>query len=167
MRAAVEAKLGGCATNRRSTSSFIFAVNGSPIFWKSKLQTVVSLSCGGAEYVSLSSCVKEVTWLSRVGYEMVHKRPCIDESATPLNFIEIDSTVAMSITSNKDSTRLTNHIALRFQHVRHHIVIQTIKLQKIGTECQNADSLTKPATSTPLHHFVSAFYLDNIASANN
>lgn len=61
MRASIDADLGGCQGPRRETTGFIFAVNATPIYWKSKRQTTTSLSSCEAEYVALLECAKVVT----------------------------------------------------------------------------------------------------------
>lgn len=109
--------------------------------------------------------VKEITWLRRLVHEIVHRQPRMKDSAIPPTFIEIYSTEEMSIASNKDSTRVTKHIAVSFHHVSQHIINQNAERHKAETEYQVADSLTKPATSMSLHRFVIDFSLDNIEQA--
>ena len=49
--------------NRRSTSGFVFLLNGGPISWKSKQQSLVTSSTHDAEYVGLVIASYEVIWL--------------------------------------------------------------------------------------------------------
>lgn len=121
VRAAVDADWGSCTSTQRPTTGFILTVNGTPIFGKSKLQKVVALSSGEAEYVTLSSCIKEVTWSRTIVYEIANRHLCQNESYITPTAIEMDSSAAMSIASNKDSIKLTEQISRRFHHVRHHI----------------------------------------------
>ena len=51
-----DADWAGCYDTRRSTTGFEGHVNGTPIVWSSKRQSMVSLSSAEAEYISLSSC---------------------------------------------------------------------------------------------------------------
>lgn len=97
MRAALETDCSGCTQTRRSISRYILAVNEYPIFWKSKLRTVVVLSSGGTEYVSLYSFVKDISWLHRMIFVMFHIKPCKDESQISPTSIEIESSAAMYI----------------------------------------------------------------------
>ncbi len=53
----------GDHADRKSTSGFIFMLNGGPISYASKKQAVVALSSTEAEYVALSLAAREVTWL--------------------------------------------------------------------------------------------------------
>ena len=66
MDASVDSDWGADVETRRSVTGFVVTINGSPIYWRSKRQTIVSLSSGEAEYMALSSCAREVTWLRKL-----------------------------------------------------------------------------------------------------
>lgn len=53
----------GDKESRRSTSGFIFMLNGGPVSWCSKRQATVALSSTEAEYIALTLAAKEATWL--------------------------------------------------------------------------------------------------------
>ena len=53
----------GDHATRKSTSGFIFMLNGGPVSWCSKRQATVALSSTEAEYVALTLAAKEATWL--------------------------------------------------------------------------------------------------------
>lgn len=50
-------------TTRKSTSDFIFMLNGGPVSWCSKRQATVALSSIEAEYVALTLAAREATWM--------------------------------------------------------------------------------------------------------
>ena len=55
-----------CAGNwddRKSTSSYVFLLNGGTISWKSKKQTCTTFSTMKSEFVAYASVVQEVVWL--------------------------------------------------------------------------------------------------------
>lgn len=56
-----DADWAGCLESRRSTSGSVHFHNRSPVSWKSTRKTIVALSSAEAEYVALSSTVKELT----------------------------------------------------------------------------------------------------------
>ncbi len=47
--------------SRKSTSGFVFMLNGGPVSWYSKRQATVALSSREAEYVALILAAKEAT----------------------------------------------------------------------------------------------------------
>ena len=53
----------GDKDSRKSTSGFIFMLNGEPVSWCSKKQPTVALSSTEAEYIALTLAAKEATWL--------------------------------------------------------------------------------------------------------
>ncbi len=53
----------GDHATRKSTSGYIFILNGGPVSWCSKRQSTVALSLTEAEYVVLTLASKETTWL--------------------------------------------------------------------------------------------------------
>ena len=65
--------LGGCIDTRSSTTGFFIVVNDTPIVWKSKKQTVTTLSSGEAEYIALSTCAKEVSCIRKQFWELLIK----------------------------------------------------------------------------------------------
>lgn len=53
-----------CAANKssgRSTSGFIFILNGSPVSWYSKRQAIVALSSTETKYIAFALAAKEAT----------------------------------------------------------------------------------------------------------
>ena len=63
---------------RRSTSGYLFKLNGNLLSWHSKKQQVVALSSTEAEYVAAATATKELVWLqallSELGYYI--QMPC-------------------------------------------------------------------------------------------
>ena len=49
--------------DRKSTSGYLFMINGAAISWKSRKQTCVALSTAEFEYVALVGATQEVTWI--------------------------------------------------------------------------------------------------------
>ena len=48
--------------DRKSTSSYLFIMNGAPISWKTKQQTCVAFLTAEAEYIALVIATQEATW---------------------------------------------------------------------------------------------------------
>ena len=50
----------------RSTSGYVFKLNGAAFSWRSKKQSCVALSTAEAEYMALASAVQEAVWMQRL-----------------------------------------------------------------------------------------------------
>lgn len=53
----------GDPSTQRSTTGYLFKLNGAAISWRSKLQATVSLSSTEAEYKATTKAGQEVVWL--------------------------------------------------------------------------------------------------------
>ena len=61
------------ASDRKSTSGYVFTMNGGAISWKSKRQPIISLSSMEAEYIALSTAAKEGMWLRKLENSILGK----------------------------------------------------------------------------------------------
>ena len=66
----VDSDWAGDEGTRRSTTGYFFTVGGGAIAWSSKKQPTVALSSVESEYVALSLCAQEATWLARLADEI-------------------------------------------------------------------------------------------------
>ena len=55
---------------RRSTTGYLFKLNGNLVSWKSQRQPTVALSSTEAEYMSLAAATQEAIWLKRFVEEL-------------------------------------------------------------------------------------------------
>ena len=65
----------GDKKNRKSTSGFIFMLNGDPVSWCSKRQLTVVLSSTEAKYIALTIPAKKATWLRLLLTELGFLQP--------------------------------------------------------------------------------------------
>ena len=66
----VDADYGGDLDMRRSTTGYVFVLNGGPISWRSSLQAITALSTTESEYIGISEAAKEAMWLKGLAQEM-------------------------------------------------------------------------------------------------
>jgi transposase InsO family protein len=128
--------------NRRSTSGFIFLLNGGPISWKSKQQSLVTSSTHDAEYVGLAIASREVIWLRNV---LIFLLPDYTEHTVPANTLFSDNQGAIS-TANKPIHAISNrskHIDVRFHIIREAAANGLVRLEYVRTADMTADILTK------------------------
>jgi hypothetical protein len=83
----------GCCSTRKSVRGSVFQINNGTISWKSKSQTVVTLSTLKAELIACSDETREAMWLSRLDADMLnlpaaHKVPMACDNQGAIKFIK-------------------------------------------------------------------------------
>ena len=73
--AAVDSDWGGCIESRRSTTWYRISIHRTHVFRRSKRQAVVTFSSGEVEYIALSMCAKDVTWIRKFFIEVYTQTP--------------------------------------------------------------------------------------------
>ena len=126
----------GDLDERKSTSGYLFLLNGAPISWCSKKQLVIALSSCEEEYISGSFAACQATWLGELLKEM------LVEVHTPLKLM-IDNVSAISLARNPLSHGRNKHIEVRFHFLREQINKGVLELVYCSTERQLADAFTK------------------------
>ena len=129
---------------RKSTSGYVFMINGGAVSWKSQTQPVVALSTAEAEYIAASEAAKEALYLRKLMAEMRHEEP-----ATVTLFE--DNSAAEAWTRNETDHQKSRHIDTRYHHIRDHVKKGDIRLVMCPTSEMVADIMTKNL-SWDLHH---------------
>ena len=135
----------------RSRTGFIIMYAGCPIYWKSKMQTIIALSTTEAEYVALSTALRDLIPLMRLlnemkaqGFECQHK-----QAKVSCRVFE-DNSGALEIATNHKVRPRTKHINVQYHHFRSYVNQGDIKILPIDMTDQRADILTKPVAATIL-----------------
>ncbi|KAL6328777.1 hypothetical protein AAG906_003794 [Vitis piasezkii] len=127
---------GGDLMKRRSLTCYIFTLFGCAISWRASLQ--IALSTTEAEYMSLTEGVKEGMWLNgflgSLGLNL--SKPVI----------YCDSQSALCLAKNPVYHERTKHIDVRLNFIRDVIEEKLFSIEKVATEVNPADMLTKPIT---------------------
>lgn len=139
MHAFCDADWGSESESRKSRTGYVVVMAGAAIAWCSKKQQIVALSSTEAEYIALSSTVREALWTLQLRDEICQK------SGDALT-IYCDNQSAIKLASSEAYRPRTKHIDIRLHHVRDQLSSGVIELQYISTDVQVADSLTKAVT---------------------
>jgi len=151
----VDSDWGGDLENRRSTSAYLFTVNGASLSWTSKLQKTTALSSTEAEYMALKEAVKELLYIRQLCRELAAIAPI----RTGDIFIRCDSQSAMDIAKNPTFHYRTKHIDIQYHFVREHVTNGTVRIKYIPTDKQLADGLTKPISQDNWVKMLEGLYL--------
>lgn len=143
-----DADWGGDPDERKSRTGYIIKVNGCIVSWTSKLQKTVSTSSAEAEYMAISSTVKEIIWIQQVLQEITGNTVTME---TPLLYC--DNQAAIAISKNDIHHDRTKHIDISHHFIRQKVKEQKLILEWISTKEQVADILTKPLGSILFQQF--------------
>src|SRR5277367_1503505 len=133
----VDADYGGCKDTRRSTSGYVFMMAGGAVNWSSKRQATVALSTVEAEYVAMSRCAQQMSWMHNWLDEVK-----IEHSLPGL--IKGDNRGAIALTKNTKDHGKVKHIDIRHHYIRELLRSGIIILEQVPSADNLADLFTKP-----------------------
>lgn len=140
----VDSDYAGDLDKQRSTTGYVFTMAKGPVSWRSILQSTIALSSTEAEYMAVTEAVKEAIWLQGLVTDLGFKQQQVT--------IYCDSQSAIHLAKNQVYHSRTKHIDVRFHFIREILDEGDILLQKIGTEDNPADMLTKVITGIKFQH---------------
>ena len=129
--------------------------NGTPIFWKSISQRIVSLSTAESEYISLAQLVKEVKHLKFMNQNLFNSEDQIEMHIKDPYDCYCDNQAAIKMGQHSFNTNRTKHIDVRCAFIKHAITSNIIKLYYISTDLNVADMFTKPLSYGRLKQLIS------------
>ena len=134
-----DADYAGDIDSRKSTTGYVFLLNGGAISWNSKKQPTVALSTTEAEYMAATHAAKEAIWFQRFFKETGF---LLDGPMT----IFSDNQSCISLSRNPTFHARTKHVEIHHHFVREKIEEGKIDLVFCGTQDMVADNLTKGLT---------------------
>lgn len=120
--------------DRKSTSGYIFMLQGGAVAWSCKRQPTVALSTCEAEYMALAATVQEASWWHGLLAQLGRKQPIE---------LRCDNQSAICIAKNGGYTPRTKHIDIRHHYIRDALDKKIVQLTYVSTDEQTADGLTK------------------------
>ena len=138
----------------KSQSGWIVHFAGAHITWTSKMQTITAMSTTKAEYIALSTGLREVIPLMGILKEA--REQGLDVDYLPPNIhctMFKDKSGALELARLPKIHPRTKHINQSFHHFREHVEHQDIIIKARPIEHQIGDILNKPlAESAFTHH---------------
>ena len=143
----------------KSRTGYVIKYAGCPIVWQSKLQTEVSLSTTEAEYIALSTALRDVTSLMYLLEEAkVQGIPNIATIAKVHCKLFEDNSGALELARVPKMRPRTKHLNIKYHHFREHVRQGLVTIHPISTEEQQADIYTKPLAQGPFEKFRKAIF---------
>lgn len=135
-KAFCDSDFAGNIDSRKSTTGFVFTLNGGAISWRSKLQATVACSTVEAEYIAASTAVKEALWLRLLLNDL-------GMSIVTVNIFS-DNQGAIKIAKDPIASVRSKHIDVAYHFIRERIARKDVSLSYISTDDMAADMFTKP-----------------------
>ncbi|GJW50568.1 putative ribonuclease H-like domain-containing protein [Tanacetum coccineum] len=140
---------GGSNLDRKSTTGGCQFLGQRLISWQCKKQTIVATSTTEAEYVAAANCCGQVLWVQNqlldYGFNFMNTK------------IHIDNESTICIVKNPVYHSKTKHIEIRHHFIRDCYEKKLISVEKIHTDLNVADLLTKPFDGPRFNFLVHVF----------
>ncbi|GJV72197.1 hypothetical protein Tco_1492192 [Tanacetum coccineum] len=137
---------GGSNLDRKSTTDGCQFLGQRLISWQCKKQTIVATSTTEAEYVAAANCCGQVLWVQNqlldYGFNFMNTK------------IHIDNESTICIVKNPVYHSKTKHIEIRHHFIRDCYEKKLISVEKIHTDLNVADLLTKPFDGPRFNYLV-------------
>ncbi len=130
-----DADYGGDTDSRRSTTGYVFTLNGSAISWSSKRQSTIAVSTTEAEVQAATAAVQEGLWIKMLFDDFKIDMPTVN--------LGMDNQSAIKVIKNPLSSARTKHIDIKQHFVRERIDRNEVQLEYVSTTEMLADPLTK------------------------
>ena len=102
-------------------------MNGAPIEWMLRRQTIVASSTMEAEFVAATTVIQNRLWIRNVIFE------CGLDVERPM-LLHVDNQAAIQALKRESSSCKSKHLDLKVKFIRHHVVDGEVLPQFVATE---------------------------------
>ena len=121
--------------DKKSTSGYVFVCNGITVSWKNFKQPIIADSTTEIEYVVASDAAKEGFWFKKFVMEL-------GVVTSDVILLYCDNNGAITLAKEPWSHKKSKHIEWRFHIIRDYLEKKYIKVQRVDSADNVADSLT-------------------------
>lgn len=136
LEAYCDADYAGDLDTRRSTTGYVFTLNGGAISWSSRLQPTVAVSTTEAEYMAAAYAIKEALWLRNLLNNLGMEIQTVN--------IKADNQSAIKLLKNPVFSMRSKHIDIIYHFARERVFRKDVSFDYVSTNEMVADALTKP-----------------------
>ncbi|KAG8481286.1 hypothetical protein CXB51_026104 [Gossypium anomalum] len=130
-----DSDMAGDIDSRRSTSGYLITYVGGAVARQSRLQKCVALSTTESEFIAATEACKKMLWMKKFVNELGFTQEKY--------FLYCDSQSAIHLGKNSNFHARSKHIDVRYHWIRDVFEAKLLELQKIHTNDNGADMLTK------------------------
>ena len=123
----------------KSQSGYVFTLNGEAISWKSSKQETTADSTTKSEYIAASEAAKEAVWIKK----FINELGVVPSIVHPI-LLYCDNNGAIAQAKEPRSHQRSKHVLKRYHLIREIIGRNDVKIEKIPTDQNVVDPLTKP-----------------------
>jgi hypothetical protein len=128
----------------KSRTGFVVTYADCPIIWASQLQSEIALSTTEAEYLALSTALRQTIPIMRLVKELSYKFNLpLERKPTIYCTVFEDNSGAVELANVPKMRPRTRHINPKYHHFRKYVFDGKIKVKYIPTSMQHADIMTK------------------------
>jgi hypothetical protein len=141
----------------KSRTGYVITLAGCPCLWASRLQVEIALSTLEAEYIALSTAMRDLLPMRRMLLEIGTKmKLAFLEQGMLHSTVFEDNNGALGLATSPKLTPRTRHIASKYHFFKSHCGDarsgKAVIIQKISTDLQKADIFTKGLTQIQFEH---------------
>ena len=141
--------IGGTRFSKFSKSGWTILVGGCPVLWASMMQTEIALSTMQADYVTLSTAMRDLIPFKKFMAEILKGIGMRHEDAATLKTrVHEDNNGALTL-ANLEPGRTTSrskHFSIKYHWFREQLKPNNVEIVKVESKQQIADILTKGVT---------------------
>ena len=132
----------------RSRTGYVITLGDIPVVWSSKLQTEISLSTMQAEYVALSTAMRDLIPMRRLMTELCDVYGIVRDEKSTMSTVWEDNNGALAL-ANADLPKMTpqsKYFATKYHWFRQYIGASggSVEVKRVCSKDQKADIFTKP-----------------------
>ncbi|WKA07065.1 hypothetical protein VitviT2T_024932 [Vitis vinifera] len=130
-----DSDMAGDVDNRRSTLGYLMTFSGGTVSWQSRQQKCVALSTTEAEYIAAAEACNELLWMKCFMQELGFKQQRY--------VVYCDNQSAIHLSKNSTYHARSKHIDVRYHWMRDALNDNLFEIEKIHTDNNGSDMLTK------------------------